>query len=298
MGYAAATMTLTKDTKATLAGAAALTLWACLAVLTTATGAMPPFLLVALSFAIGAAIGLLKQVFSGINPLTRLRQPAGTWLLSVSGLFGYHSLYFLALKTAPAVQANLINYLWPLLIVVFAALLPGQRLSIRHLLGAGMGFAGIVLLVNGKGIAGFDWTALPGYGAALGCAVTWAAYSVANRRYAHVPSDTVTGFLAVSALLAGLCHLAFEPAFTLDGRHWAAVAAMGLGPAGLAFFLWDHSMKHGDVRLLGTLGYGTPLASTLLLVAFGQGEMTPTIAVTTLLIVAGAAIAVRRPHSG
>ena len=276
--------------RATLIGASALALWATLAVLTTATGAMPPFMMVALSFGLAALVGASVQVARGQNPLARLRQPVGAWALSVGGLFGYHALYFLALKTAPAVEANLVNYLWPLLIVLFSGLLPGEGLSARHLAGAAMGFAGAALLILGKGVAGFTAAHLPGYGAALACSVVWAGYSVANRRYARVPSDAVTGFCAAAALLAALCHLAFEPAFIPTGAEWLAVLAMGLGPAGAAFFVWDYGCKHGDVRTLGTLAYATPLASTLLLVAFGQGELDARVGAAALLIVGGAAL--------
>lgn len=283
------------ERRATLIGASALALWATLAVLTTATGAIPPFLLVALSFGLAAALGFAVQMARGLNPLVRLRQPWGAWALSVGGLFGYHALYFLALKTAPAVEANLVNYLWPLLIVLFSALLPrmglpGAKLSQRHLLGAALGFAGAALLILDQGGAGFEPRSLTGYGAALGCAVVWSGYSVANRRYRAVPSDAVAGFCAATALLAGLAHALFEPAYLPSAAEALAVLAMGLGPAGLAFFVWDYGVKHGDVRTLGTLAYGTPLASTLLLVLFGGGTLDARVAVASVLIVAGAAI--------
>lgn len=278
------------ERRATLIGALALALWASLAVLTTATGGMPPFLLVALSFALAAAVGMVVQVVRGRDPLARLRQPAGAWALSVGGLFGYHALYFLALKTAPAVEANLVNYLWPLLIVLFSAFLPGARLSPRHLAGAALGFAGAALLILGKGEAGGAPRHLAGYAAALACAVVWAGYSVANRRYRAVPSDAVAGFCAATALLAGLAHLLFEPAYLPRASEWLAVLAMGLGPAGTAFIVWDHGVKHGDVRTLGTLAYATPLVSTLLLVLVGGGELDMRVAAAALLIVVGAAI--------
>ena len=289
-----------RERRATLIGTAALGLWATLAVLTTQTGAMPPLQLVALSFGLAALLGFAVQMARGLNPLVRLRQPWGAWALSVGGLFGYHALYFLALKSAPAVEANLVNYLWPLLIVLFSALLPGAGLSRRHLLGAGLGFAGAALLILGQGGAGFEPRYLTGYAAALACAVVWSGYSVANRRYRAVPSDAVSGFCAGTALLAGMAHLLFEPTYLPSATEAMAVAVMGLGPAGLAFFLWDYGVKHGDVRTLGTLAYGTPLASTLLLVLFGGGTLDARVGGASVLIVAGAAIgagALVRPAS-
>lgn len=271
----------------TLVGAAALALWSSLALLTAASGDLPPFQMVAVTFGLAALIGIALQVARGLDPLARLRQPAGAWLLSVGGLFGYHALYFLALKAAPSIEANLINYLWPLLIVLGSALLPGERLSGRHLAGAVAGFAGVGLLMTG---ASFDSAHWPGYLAALACALVWAGYSVANRRYASVPSDAVTGFCAATALLAAIAHLAFESWVAPSGAEWLVLALMGAGPVGAAFFVWDFGVKHGDVRTLGTLAYGTPLASTLLLALFGKGELDARVMTAAALIIGGAAL--------
>jgi drug/metabolite transporter (DMT)-like permease len=278
---------MTSVRTATLVGSAALALWSSLAVLTTATGGAPPFQMVGLTFGLAALIGIAVQMVKGLNPLDRLRQPVGTWLLSVGGLFGYHALYFLALKAAPAIEANLINYLWPLLIVLGSGLLPGHHLTARAVLGAVMGFVGAALLMGG---AQFDPVFWKGYLAAAACAFVWAGYSVGNRLFAQVPSDAVTGFCAVTALLAFGLHFGFESWVAPSFSEWLALAAMGLGPVGAAFFVWDYGMKHGDVRTLGTLAYATPLASTLWLWVFGKGQLTLTVLAATILIVGGAAV--------
>jgi len=279
--------------RATLVGASAILMWSTLALLTDLAGPVPPFLLVGLSFAIGGVTALLVQALRGGAPMAALRQPFAVWALGVGGLFGYHFLYFLALQTAPAVQANLINYLWPLLIVLFAGLLPGERLGRAALLGAGCGLAGTLLLVSrGQGL-GADPAHLDGYAAALGGAVTWAAYSVLSRRFGQVPTAAVTGFCLVTALLALLCHLLFETTVWPAGWAWAAVLAMGIGPVGAAFFVWDHGVKRGDIQVLGALSYATPLLSTGLLILAGRGAVTMDVVLATLLIVGGAAIAGR-----
>jgi drug/metabolite transporter (DMT)-like permease len=137
------------------------------------------------------------------------RVPAVTWLLGVGAFFGYHALYFTALQTLPPVEALLIINLWPLLIVLFTSLLPGERL-----LGVACGLAGAAILVLGKAEPLPD---LPepgplGYAAAIGCALIWSGYSVLNRRVvADVPSDAVTGFCLATAALSFLAHLALEP---------------------------------------------------------------------------------------
>ncbi len=253
-----------------------------------------------MAFALAASLAIGKGLVRGEPVLAHLRWPKEVWLLGVGGLFGYHALYFLALRTAPAVEASLINYLWPLLIVLFSALLPGHRLRWWHIAGAVAGFAGTGILVGygGEGAFAFRSQHLPGYLAAFAAAVTWAGYSVLSRRYAHVPTDAVGGFCAATALLAAIGHLLFEETVWPAGREWLAVAAMGLGPVGIAFFTWDYGVKHGDIRALGVAGYATPLLSTLLLIAAGQAALTPALAAGCILIVGGAVLAAREVIAG
>ena len=220
--------------RATLTGIGAILLWAMLALFTDATGAIPPLQLTAMSFAVAFLLSLGVWSIRGQNPLKRLAAPSGAWLLGVGGLFGYHAVYFLALKTAPVVDASLIAYLWPLLIVLFSAMLPGERLRWFHLAGAMMGFAGAVLIVAGRGIS-FETLSI-GYFAAAACALIWSGYSVLNRRFDRVPTDVVGGFCGVVAVLAGFSHVAFETTvWPLDGGQWLAVLALGGGSGGRCF---------------------------------------------------------------
>ncbi|ACJ01293.1 DMT family transporter [Rhodospirillum centenum] len=280
--------------RATLIGATAVLLWATLATLTSFAGPVPPFQMVAMSFGIGGITGLLVQIVRR-RPLSQaLFQPLPVWLLGVGGLFGYHFFYFIAMRTAPAVEANLINYLWPLFIVLFSGLLPGERLGRAALAGAAAGLAGTLLLVGGGAEAGEmgggHWA---GYLSALACALIWSAYSVAMRRHGEVPTEAVTGFCLGTSVLAALCHLLFEVTVWPQGAAWLVVLAMGLGPLGIAFFVWDYGIKRGDIQTLGALSYAAPLLSTALLIALGRGEPTPTLGLACLLIVGGAVIAGR-----
>lgn len=280
-------------TRATLIGGAALASWATLAVLTVYAGGTPPFLIVAISFAIAAMLAVIKWVARGESIAGHLRIPPLAWALGVGGLFGYHALIFFALQTAPAVEANLVNYLWPLLIVLFSSFLPGHRLRWFHVLGSLMGLGGLVVLVLGKARGGLDFDSAHalGFAAAFGAAVVWGAYSVLSRLFAQVPSDAVGAFCGVGAALAFACHLAFEPAVWPQGWEWAAVIALGLGPAGGAFFVWDIGVKRGDIQVLGAASYLVPLLSTLLLILGGSGTFTAEVAAACALIVGGAALA-------
>lgn len=278
--------------RATIIGFSAIVMWSLLALLTASSGKVPPFQLAAMCFAIGTAVGSVP-LFAQPARLNHLLQPPKVWLLGVIGLFGYHFLYFTALRNAPAIEAGLIAYLWPLLIVVGSALLPGEKLAWHHIAGALAGLAGTVLIVSKNGLVFDDRFAL-GYGAALLCAVTWAGYSLLSRRFGAVPTDVVTGYCAATAVLSLLCHLALEETVWPRGMvEWAAVAGLGLLPVGAAFYAWDHGVKHGNIQVLGAASYAAPLLSTLLLVATGAGQIDWRIALACLLIVGGAVLAAR-----
>ena len=265
-------------------------MWSLLALFTAASGAVPPFQLAAIAFAIGAAIGF---VWIGAERRWRdLAQPWPVWALGVLGLFGYHALYFTALRNAPPVEAGLIAYLWPLLIVVFSALLPGERLRWFHLAGALLGLAGTVLIVTKGGSVAFEPAYAPGYAAALGCAITWSAYSILSRRFRDVPTAVVAGFCLATSLLSGLAHLLFESTtWPAAATQWLAVLGLGLMPVGAAFYVWDHGVKRGDIQLLGAASYLAPLLSTLVLILAGFGEFSLATALAALLITGGAALA-------
>jgi drug/metabolite transporter (DMT)-like permease len=277
--------------RATLVGGGAIALWSTLALFTTLTPNTPPFLLVGLTFSIAAALMAAKWLATGESILAKLRMPVRLWALGLGGLFGYHALYFLAIKRAPPLEAQLIAYLWPLLIVLFSALLPGERLRWYHAAGGVAGLIGTLLLVGGGVRLDIGWEHAVGYAAALGCALVWAGYSVVSRRFGSVSTESVGAFCAGTAVLGFLCSALFEPTGTPGGWEWVAILALGLGPAGLAFYLWDHGVKRGDIRALGALSYLAPLVSSVLLILFGRGQLTWRVVVAGLLIVGGAVLA-------
>ena len=281
---------------ATLVGLTAILMWSLLAVMAVATGRIPAFQLAAMTFAIGGLSGCASWLFRP-QGIRALRQPPVAWLVGVGGLFGYHALYFIALRLAPPAEAGLLNYLWPLLIVLFSSLLPGERLAPHHLIGALLGLAGTVLLDAGNTSITFEPTQIRGLAAAFVAAFVWAAYSVLSRRLATVPTDAVAGFCLATAICAALCHLVFErTAWPATATQWLAVIALGIGPVGAAFYAWDVGMKHGDIRVLGAAAYATPLISTALLVAAGyaapSSSLSSTEATSSKLIAgSGAAMA-------
>ena len=274
--------------QANLYALGAIALWASLASLGVSLTHIPPFLLTGIALIIGS---VPAWPFVLRDP-SQWRIPARTLALGVYGLFAYHFLLFIALRHAPPVEANLVNYLWPLLIVVLApVVLPGMALRLPHVLAALLGFGGAAIaMVGGRELSGtLAWGYLP----ALAAAFIWATYSLLTKRVAAFPTTAIGLFGLVSGVLSLLCHVVLEPAASLQARDWALLAVLGLGPLGASFFLWDKALKLGDARHIGILSYITPLASTALLLLVSGRPFSWSIAISTAMIISAAVLGMR-----
>ncbi len=274
--------------QANLYALGAIALWASLASLGVSLTHIPPFLLTGIALIIGS---VPAWPFVLRDP-SQWRIPLRTLALGVYGLFAYHFLLFIALRHAPPVEANLVNYLWPLFIVVLApVVLPGVALRLPHVLAALLGFAGAAIaIVGGRELSGtLAWGYLP----ALAAAFIWATYSLLTKRVAAFPTTAIGLFGLVSGVLSLVCHVLLEPSVALQPRDWALLAVLGLGPLGASFFMWDKALKLGDARHIGILSYVTPLASTALLIVVSGRSFTWSIALATAMIICAAVMGMR-----
>ncbi len=274
--------------QANLYALGAIALWASLASLGVSLTHIPPFLLTGITLIIGS---VPAWPFVLRDP-SQWRIPMRTLALGVYGLFAYHFLLFIALRHAPPVEANLVNYLWPLFIVVLApVVLPCVALRVPHVVAALLGFGGAAIaIVGGRELSG---TLAWGYIPAAAAAFIWATYSLMTKRVTAFPTTAIGLFGLVSGALSLLCHVLLEPSVTLQARDWSLLAVLGLGPLGGAFYLWDKALKLGDARHIGILSYITPLASTTLLIVVSGRSFSWSIGLATAMIISAAVMGMR-----
>jgi drug/metabolite transporter (DMT)-like permease len=280
--------------RATAIGFTAVIMWGLLAFLSKLAAGVPPLQLLAMCFFIGGLFGLSTWTLRKGAAQVLFTLPGQIWALYVGGLFGCHLLYFIAVRNAPVVEVSLIAYLWPLLIVLFSAALPGAKLKLHHVVGAAMGLAGAFLVITkGQGLSLSNGLQL-GHLIALPYAMLWAGFSVSIRKYGDIPTDSVVGFCFACAMLATATHFAIEPTlWTLTAMQWIASIGLGLLPMGAAFYAWDFGMKHGDPIILGASAYAAPLLSTLVLLAAGMATYHWSVLAACGLIILGAVIAAK-----
>jgi len=274
---------LTKSS-GTILAISAILIWSTLALISTRLSHIPSFLILGIAFLISGLPAFFRR--------SAWQVPVTTLLVGVAGIFGYHFLYFRAFALAPAVEANLINYLWPLLIVVLSPVfLPGFDLKLRHVISALLGLSGAMLIVT-EGRFSINWQYLPGYLCAFGAAVTWAVYSLMTKRLPPFNTETVSVFCLLSgtgSLLFLILSNGLPTHFpVLTTGDWVLLILAGIGPLGAAFYCWDAALKRGDPRVIGSLAYLTPLLSSLNLILFAGKPISLNSIAAMILIIGGA----------
>ena len=273
------------DRSAYVLALTAIVLWSGLAAGAKVLGQRDPLVITGLGLFIGGLLGASRW--------REWKVPYATRLVGVGGILGYHLLYFTAFAWAPDGSAliNLLNYLWPLLIVVLAPAITGERPTPRHLIGVALGLLGTAALLVAPERSTVPWSACV---LAIAAAVVWAVYSLLTRRLPTFPTAAVGGFCIVSGSgamgVAALNGSLMPTLHSFAGWEWLVIVAMGVGPLGVAFFCWDAALKRGDPRIIGTLAYLAPLLSTGWLLCFPDAHLGWHLALALVLIVGGAVV--------
>ena len=265
----------------TCVGALAIPLWATWPCLAIRTFEIPPLEFLAMMFLVGWLVlaSLHRPTKTGIDRLSkRSWLPAAAFAVSLSG---GDIAFIAATHRIPAAQANLISYLWPVMIVVFGAAIGLFRLRLRHIIGLGLGFSGAVILIWDGRIS----ISLSGIGLALLNGAFWAGYCILRLAWKKPAENVLARGCAISALLCASLHVFLEPTLIPSLGGLVATAAAGILPLALGNFVWDQGFRRGDSQLLAVMAYATPLCSALLLAALGVALFTWNLFVGAVVIV-------------
>ena len=255
---------------------AAILIWSSLASLSVSLAGIPPLMLIGCSLLIGGALSVPWRRHWNLD-----------WKTISVGCYGmllYHLLFVLALRNAPPVNANIVHYSWPMLIVLLSpVVLKEFRLEAVHWICALIGFGGAGLAITSASTTGFfqwEW----GYLFAFAAALVWSTYSLALKRMANSSTADVGLACLISGGIAIGLHFLFEPTPILQPLQFLQISLLGLGSMGGAFYLWAYALKSGDPRVIGVMANATPLISSALLVANGYGSFTWSLAFSAILV--------------
>ena len=288
--------------RATLAAAGSILLW-CASGVCFARGArlLGPMAYLTLMTATGVITVVLLQIFRGQPFADLVRLPLRVMVAGFWGVAFYTVILALAFGIAPERdigQVNLLNYLWPVWIVLLSAVLIREKTRLlTTTAGAILGFAGIVVARGPAEILRVPENPLPLFLALLG-GFLWACYSVLLRRW-WIPAEqggTAFHFTLCALMAAAVAAIRGEwqglPSIGAEALFWILFG--GIGPVGLAYHWWEIGIKRGHVPLISTLAYFIPIGSTLLIGILFREAMGPGLLFGAVLIAVGAWLAGRR----
>ncbi len=258
----------TKANWATSIGYCSLLFWAMGAVFTAQLTNIPTFEILSIAFSISFILAAFLLTYT--QSWHKIKQPLILWIVGMLGVYGNDALYVLAFKHAPVAQADLINYLWPITVILLATLLPKEKLTLKHLLSGVLGFLGVYwLITKGQGLQNFSSKYYLGYMFAFADALVWSVYTLVARYYCETPAEMIGMYCGFGMIFSLVTHFSLETTVAPSYTQLGIMLLMGLTTQGLAYFFWDFGVKKGDFKLLTILSYGNPILSVFLLVLFG-----------------------------
>jgi drug/metabolite transporter (DMT)-like permease len=219
-------------------------------------------------------------------------------LLGAAGIFPYTALYYLAFSLAPAAagDVNIINYLWPIWVLVLSAPLLKERLGWRSILSVLLGFLGVYLLASGGRLLQFRTEHWQAYLCAGSGAFFWGLFSVLSKRqrYEPLPAMFMYSLGALACFTLVMLGYAIAPASLGAGRlalpsvpAWLLLLLLGGGANGLGYLCWILALRGGDTARIATLAYLTPFVALLYLALFRGTPVRPLQLASLALILAG-----------
>ncbi|MCB1532096.1 MAG: EamA family transporter [Alphaproteobacteria bacterium] len=271
-----------------LAGFLALIIFSVGTLLIALSRSVPTFELLFITFLLGSLSVTLAQKLRGYDVRESWRQSTANFFFVTFGIGLYSFLLVPAFQRAPAFEANILNYLWPLLLVIFSSFVKKTLPKPLQIGGLLCGALGMVFVFMPEADQNIFNTFNLGHILAIGAAVVWALYSAMAQTKTY-PVGLTAPVMAFCAFLALCLHLAFEH-FVWPGFE-VAIAVILLGLGRVSFALWDYGVKNGDHVLLSSLSYFVPLLSVLLFIIFGFKPATANVAIGGAFVVLGCVLA-------
>jgi drug/metabolite transporter (DMT)-like permease len=266
----------------TCVGTLAIPLWATWPALALRTLEMPAFECLTIAFLVGwIVVGRMERIE---RAATSKRTSWKTWIPAAAcafGLTGNNAFHILATRHIPAAEANMISYLWPVMIVALGAMLGEFKLRPRQVAAVFLGFAGAMILMGVHAVS----LSFVGMALAFLSGLSWAMYCVFRLKYTVSAGAVLTRGCAISALLCAIVHIVWEPTVVPSAGGLAAAAAVGILPLALGNLVWDEGFRRGDRQLLAVMAYATPFCGALLLALLGLEAFTWRLCFSAIVIV-------------
>jgi len=187
------------------------------------------------------------------------------------GVFLYPLFFFGALKLLPAQEAFIINYLWPILVVVFAVLILKERITLKKTLGIIFSFLGIVIVITNGDFLTLQFSSVFGILLAIAGAIVYGLFSVLGKRHNYDNFISMMFYYFFSLFYALIAVLVFSKIPAISVHQFFGLIWLGFFTSGLGVVFWFLALKHGDTAKISSIIFITPFVS-LIYIYFIAGE--------------------------
>lgn len=262
-------------------------LWSTLATVSKLLlGSMNSVQVLMVSAAFAAAVLLIYNAATGKLKVMRgykLKDYIVLVLIGLPGTLFYNLFYFGGAAILPASQAFIINYLWPIMSVVFACILLKEKLTGRKVIAFVISFLGVATVAGGD-LLDFQSQTLTGILLCMGAAVSYGAYTALNQRFSYDKQVAVMIAYGSTAIVCLLIQLVMGTPLALGWGHVAGLGWNGIFVMAVATTTWAMALDSGNTAKISNLAYITPFLS-LVWVFFVLGEVPSLWAVGGLCLI-------------
>ena len=207
--------------------------------------------------------------------------------LGFLGLFMYSALYYYGIAELGSQEACILNYLWPMMIVIFACIILKERITVKKIIAMLMSFAGIVVLTLGSGGVS-SGNRLFGIIACVTAAVCYGLFSVLNKKHSLNQNVTMMWIWFTTAVCSLVLSLIFENWQPIAGVQWLGIAWLGIVVNAVAYLLWAIALKGAsDSAKIANLAYLVPFISIIISWLVLKEQITINAVFALLLIIGG-----------
>ena len=207
--------------------------------------------------------------------------------LGFLGLFMYSALYYYGIAELGSQEACILNYLWPMMIVIFACIILKERITVKKIIAMLMSFAGIVVLTLSSGGAS-SGNRLFGIIACVTAAVCYGLFSVLNKKHSLNQNVTMMWIWFMTAVCSLVLSLIFENWQPIAGVQWLGIAWLGIVVNAVAYLLWAIALKGAsDSAKIANLAYLVPFISIIISWLVLKEQITINAVFALVLIIGG-----------
>ncbi len=276
---------LSRCQKPTLIGCFALILWSLSALFVIQVSNLPLFEILTCTFGAGFLFIFTKVAYC--RQWSRLKVPRELWYTGLLGTGVNSSLFVAAFQHAPAIQIDLLSYLWPIAVMIGLTWQKKSPFQPHHWIAACLGFSAVYLLFA-KNTMPFLWQYTTGYLLIMLDVILWAVYVTISHQQGGYHSEYIGFCCGISALFMAAFHFCFEQTIPPTTTQWLLLILMGGSLEGLAYYCWDIGIKRGYFPLLTILSYFSPILSATWLILAKKAPFTwPVVGAFLMISTAG-----------